>query len=285
MTDANPVILLGTQRSGTTWLGSVLGAHPAFAYYEEPRHVWCWGNASTPDDRLTEAHATPRVCAHIHAAFGEHVQKLGGESLCEKTPSNCLRVPFINAVYPEAKLLLVVRDGRSVIRSTAEIMAGGVPTSGIVSRALKTPPWEWPAYTGKLVSTLKQKVTGKSLDFWGPRPPGWKQWLEHDHPDVVLAKQWAHTVRTAYDDLLRLGEPGRAFFMFRYEDMAREPETTMTDLAAFLGIQSPDKLIDAAVRTAKPETIDAWRDEIEDETLDRVRPEMEPMLNRLGYTW
>lgn len=280
-----PVILLGSQRSGTTWLGSVLAAHPGFVYFEEPRHVWCWGNASAPDDRLTEAHATPRVRAHIRAAFDEHVRRNGGGTLCEKTPSNCLRVPFVHAVYPGARLLFVVRDGRSVIRSTAEIMAGGVPTGNIVKRALKTPPWEWPAYSGRLVSTLKQKVTGGSLDFWGPRPPGWRDWLENDHPDVVLARQWAATVGTAFDDLHALGGPGEAFFMFRYEDMAREPEATMGRLAAFLGIQSPGELVEAAVRTAKPETIDAWRDEIDGETLDRVRPVMEPALTRLGYAW
>ncbi|MFT5422770.1 MAG: hypothetical protein ACI89L_000539 [Phycisphaerales bacterium] len=285
MTPARPIILLGTHRSGTTWLGSVLSAHPGLAYYEEPRHVWCWGNASTPDDRLTEAHATPRVRAHIHAAFDEYLRKHGGETLCEKTPSNCLRVPFLNAVYPEAKLLFVVRDGRSVIRSTAQIMAGGVPTSGIVRRAFKTPPWEWPAYSGRLVSTLKQKLTGGSLDFWGPRPPGWRDWLKQDHPDIVLAKQWAATVTTAYDDLLALGKPGEAFFMFRYEDMAREPGPTMGRLAEFLGIPKRETLLAEAIATANPSTIDAWRDEIDDEDLERIRPVMEPALERLGYTW
>src|SRR5688572_17089878 len=139
MSTASPILFIGTQRSGTTWMGSVLAKHPRLAYWPEPRHVWTRGNSYRPDDRLTAADARPRVARHIRDTFAHFVQERGKERLVEKTPSNCLRIPFLRAVYPDAKIILVVRDGRSVIRSTDEILEKGVPTDRMVQRALETP--------------------------------------------------------------------------------------------------------------------------------------------------
>src|SRR5690606_4960518 len=127
------------QRSGTTWLGSLLRELPGVAYWEEPRHVWVRGNASTGDDRLTSEEARPAVRRAVRRRFERYVRERGSDRLAEKTPSNCLRVPFVRAIFPDAKFLLVVRDGRSVLRSTGEIMDGGVPPKRVLKRALETP--------------------------------------------------------------------------------------------------------------------------------------------------
>jgi hypothetical protein len=278
-----PIILIGTHRSGTTWLGDLLGTHPSLAYWVEPRHVWTWGHAKNPHDRLTAADATPKVRAHIHRAFADHVAKAGRERLCEKTPSNCLRVPFIHALFPDARFLLVLRDGRSVIRSTSEIMAGGVPTGRILQRALQTPPWEWPAYAAPALKALRHRISGKSLDFWGPRPPGWQAWVASDPQDVVLAKQWAATLSTAVDDVRAL-PPGSAL-EFRFEHMVAEPRQTMQRLVDFMQLPEAGPLVERAASTADARTLDKWRTELDQTTLDLIRPHMLPLLTRLGYTW
>ena len=100
MFDEPPVILVGTQRSGTTWLGDLFALHPRLAYWPEPRHVWTWGNSYKPDDVLTEADARPVVVRHIRSVFERFVRRHGKDRLVEKTPSNCLRVPFVHAVFP-----------------------------------------------------------------------------------------------------------------------------------------------------------------------------------------
>ncbi|MFG0306601.1 MAG: sulfotransferase family protein [Phycisphaerales bacterium JB040] len=286
--DTSPILLLGTHRSGTTWLGSVLSGHPDLAYVEEPRHIWSWGNADLPDDRLDASHARPEVVDHIRRAFEREVVRQGRRRLIEKTPSNCLRVPFVRAVYPEATLLLVVRDGRSVIRSTAEIMAGGVPARNALKRAVRTPLRDWPAQTGKVLDMLRQKLTGGSLRFWGARPPGWRDWLEHDHPDVVLAKQWSAMITSVLDDLeaLPLREDGSCpYHLFRYEDAAAEPDPTLHRIAQHARLDRAELLAARARATARPDSVEAWRDELDASTLERIRPHMEPALNRLGYDW
>jgi len=281
MHDARPIIIIGTQRSGTTWLSKIFESHPDIAFWDEPRNVWTWSNAKTPDDRLTAEHARPEVVEHIRAAFAARAREHHKPRFAEKTPSNCLRVPFIRAVFPDARILLVVRDGRSVIRSTGELMQSGVPTARIWKRAKETPLREWPAYARQAAGLIKSKLTGSKIKYWGPRPPGWNEWVEHDHPDVVLAKQWAHSLSTARNDLNIDGN----FHEFRYDDLARDPRSTLTKVFRFADLNVDEAVITQAQESARPESIDKWRSELDDETLDRIQPHMRPLIEELGYAW
>lgn len=284
MSDA-PIILVGTHRSGTTWLGEVLSQHPRLAYAIEPRHIWTWGNSYTPDDVLTEAHATDKVRAHIRDAFAAYVKAQGKDRLAEKTPSNCLRLRFIRAVYPEARILLVIRDGRSVLRSTDEILAKGVPWERILTRARQTPITEWPAYGRQALNTIWRKVSGKKLNYWGPRPPGWREWLDCDSTDLVMAKQWAGTIGKAVEDADLLESQGKGVFRFRYEDLMQQPRELMTRICDYAELANPEPVIAFTERTADPSRSEKWRAQLDDEVLELVRPHMQPTLERLGYTW
>lgn len=284
MSDA-PIILVGTHRSGTTWLGEVLSQHPRLAYWVEPRHVWTWGNSYTPDDVLTEAHATDKVRARIRKTFADFVKAEGKDRLAEKTPSNCLRLRFIRAVYPEARILLVIRDGRSVLRSTDEILAKGVPWERILTRARQTPIAEWPAYGRQAFDTICRKVTRKKLKYWGPRPPGWREWLGSDSTDLVMAKQWAGTIGRAIDDADWLEARGQGVFRFRYEDLMQRPRELMTQICDYAELADPEPVIAFTDKTADPTRSEKWRSALDEELLALVRPHMEPTLARLGYSW
>jgi hypothetical protein len=278
-----PIILIGTQRSGTTWMGDVFARHPRLAYWPEPRHVWTSGNSYRPDDVLTAADARPSVTRRIRAIFDRFVEERGKDRLVEKTPSNCLRMPFIRAIYPDAKMILIVRDGRSVMRSTGAILEQGVPGNRIVSRALETPLWEWPAYIPRAASTIYRKVARKPLAFWGPRPPGWRDWVRNDPREVILAKQWAATISRAIED--GLAQPPELFFQYKYEEFMARPRENMERLLDFCQLENAGDVIEFVTATADPARQHKWKDEIDEGTLDLVRPHMEPTLNRLGYEW
>lgn len=281
----SPIILVGTHRSGTTWLGEVLSKHPRLAYWVEPRHVWTWKNSYTPDDVLTAADATDRVKRHIRKTFAEFLKREGKDRLAEKTPSNCLRLPFIRAVYPDACILLVMRDGRSVFRSTDEIMSTGVPLTRVITRARETPLSEWPAYAGQACGTVVRRVTGKKLNYWGPRPPGWREWVKNDLTEVILAKQWAGIISRALDDADTMEAQGDRIFRFKYEDLMASPRAIMTDLCSFANLDEPDPVIDFAEGTADASRAGKWRKSLDQHTLELVRPHLQPTLERLGYDW
>lgn len=281
-----PIILIGTQRSGTTYLGDALGRQPDAAYWIEPRHVWVRGNAYTPDDRLTADHARPAVRRQIRKTFFDYTRRQGRPRLTEKTPSNCLRLPFIDAVFPEARLLLIVRDGRSVLRSTGEIISRGMPTHRIVQRALETHPADWPAEFGRLASAVTRKLTKRPLRYWGPRPPGWRGWIGL-HPDAMLAHQWVGGLATALDDADALNQRAgdERVMVFQYERLMREPRDTAQRIADFCRLTDPNAFVDHVVDTADDTRMDKWRTQLDEQTLERLEPIMRPLLEKLGYTW
>lgn len=288
--DPNPILLVGTQRSGTTWLYKMFSQHPKVASANEPRHIWIRGNAYRPDDRLTEADATPRTIARIHRAFSKIQAQQGKPRLMEKTPSNCLRVPFLRAVFPQAKILLVLRDGRSVVRSTADVQQRKGKLHIAFHRAANTPVHEWPAQAGRAADVFRRRVLGKPLPIWGPRPPGWREWVGNDHPDVVRAKQWSATILTAFRDVNAMIERAKArgeepnVLIFRYEDIVAEPGPTMSRILEFAGLPD-DGIVERLVGTVDQERFAKRQGANSDEQLERMRPHMEPALVELGYTW
>ena len=105
-----PIIILGAPRAGTSLLGRLLETHPELEHVKEPRFVWRYGNDSR-SDMLPAIAARPEVIAHINAYFDRHIAERDGARLVEKTPSNSLRVPFIEKVFPDAQYVHIMRNG------------------------------------------------------------------------------------------------------------------------------------------------------------------------------
>jgi len=105
--------VLGCARSGTSILGELIAAHPDVAYVFEPHELWeAAGSGPEGSHRLTEAQATTELRTRIRAWFAD--RRSQKRLVVEKTPRNVLRVPFLRAVFPEARFIHIVRDGRDV---------------------------------------------------------------------------------------------------------------------------------------------------------------------------
>jgi hypothetical protein len=121
-----PIFVSGCNRGGTTILARILGAHPEVRnigrgpfcegqyiwrtrFRDWSRHRWAIGPWRRFLRRTAED-ATPERIAYFRRAFCEAT---GGEGrLLEKTPSNAIRVPFIDRLYPDCRFVHVLRDGR-----------------------------------------------------------------------------------------------------------------------------------------------------------------------------
>jgi len=284
----SPIILIGTHRSGTTWLGEVLSGHSSLAYWVEPRYVWSWGNNYKPDDVLTNTDVSSRIIKHIRQRFDNFLQNEGKERFLEKTPSNCLRLSFIRTVYPEAKILHIIRDGRSVFSSASEILNTGYYRQDVLSRRLlemlsETPTWELPAHFSRIAETLKSKLTGRPLKFWGPRPQGWHEWIKQDSPNVILAKQWTAIINQATRDAEAINT--NHYYRFYYEELMFKPREIMSNIVKFAELSDPENLISYVESTVDPTRKNKWRKVLNEATLEEIRPYMEPTLNQLGYGW
>ena len=122
---------VGSRRSGTYWLQRIVCAHPDVAEVPSETHLFSHGIApllerfqyedpSAPDVGLVYA-KRDEVIGHLRAlcdtVFGGFRE--GRASVAERTPLHVNHLPLIHEVYPEARFIHIIRDGRDVARSIA----------------------------------------------------------------------------------------------------------------------------------------------------------------------
>ena len=115
-----PIFIIGHPRSGTTWLARLLGAHPRLAsgrethlfnLYLKPlltqRQDWLadWVDAPTLHALLTDL---------VSGIFQSALARQGKQRVVEKTPTHRYWLKEIHALFPDARFIEIVRDGRDV---------------------------------------------------------------------------------------------------------------------------------------------------------------------------
>ncbi|HWE47694.1 MAG TPA: sulfotransferase [Caulobacteraceae bacterium] len=115
--------LVGYPRSGTTLLEYVLGAHPRVLTLEERPTLVEAEQALLHADGALPRLATlseAEVVRH-RAAYWQAVRRWGGDVrgrfVVDKSPFNSLALPLIARLFPDARVLLSVRDPRDVVLS------------------------------------------------------------------------------------------------------------------------------------------------------------------------
>ncbi len=120
---AGHVFLLGFHRSGTTLLENALAAHPRVeALEEQPTLARAAAEFMAGDGglaRLAALDAAERM--RWRDAYWQDVRGFGaspdGKLFIDKMPLQILQLPLIAALFPEARVLLTLRDPRDVVLS------------------------------------------------------------------------------------------------------------------------------------------------------------------------
>lgn len=235
-----PVIVLGAPRAGTSVLGRLLEAHPAFVHVKEPRFVWRYGNDHL-SDILPASAARPEVIAHIHRHFDTMMGGQADVRLLEKTPSNSLRVPFIEKVFPDAQYIHITRNGydaalsirwywRNFTKGLGQDRKGS-KQSILAQRLAEVRPSQIPYYIPEFFGRLIPRPEGVPRTLWGPRLPGMRRMVREMDLLEVAALQWRTCVERARIDGSALG-PER-YHELRLEDLN---EDHLRDAFAFLGL-------------------------------------------------
>ena len=196
-----PIVVIGSPRSGTTLLGNLLSEHPVLVHLVEPRLTWKYGNDSK-SDMLQVRDARPEVCRHIRNTFAKVVQDAGGERLLEKTPSNALRMEFVDRVLPGCQFVHILRDGvESVlsIRGFWQRHARGFKKGKISERLREINLRRAPYYFKEIVRrAMPQRLSGLvGQPVWGPRIPGIDGLLQDLSVLEVCCLQWRMSVEAA----------------------------------------------------------------------------------------
>jgi hypothetical protein len=153
---------VGARRSGTFWLQRIVTAHPEVAAVPSETHLFSDGIAPLFERFQHSERASPRVgevyverdsildaardlCDVVFAEFREP----GASRVAERTPLHALHLDLIAAIYPDARFVHIIRDGRDVAHSIAaqpwgpETIEGAAQewrTAVVAARGASLPP-------------------------------------------------------------------------------------------------------------------------------------------------
>jgi len=205
-----------------------------------------------------------------------------GGRFVEKTVGNVLRVPFVHRIYPLAKYVFLIRDGRDVAESATRCWQTP-PNAGYLLAKLKTFPWLAGARYG--FSYARRVVSRKlgltpHLSSWGPRYNN----IDDDvcqYPLLqVCARQWIACVE-AYEQAKQQLQPEQIVEV-RYEDVVANPTAILEPLCEQLRIKDPSAVLDYAQRTIVQRNV-GKRSRLSNEQLAEVSELQSGVLERWGY--
>lgn len=276
----SPVIIIGAPRSGTNMLRDLITAFDGFATWpcDEIPGIWLHGNLDHPDDELTAAHATDEVRRFIQDRFAR-LRRRTGSTPVEKTCASSLRVPFVDAVFPDARYVFIVRHGLDATASAMRRWTGSTSLGYLARKARWTPATDLPRFVWR---TLRNRLApGDSLPTWGPRFDGMEQ-MAQTHPlHVVCAEQWRRCVEAAADHLDEI--PAERVLRLRYEDVTADPGAAVRDIAGFLGVDAPDLDTVEAYTSISPVSVGRGATALAPEQREAVLTQIRPTLRRFGY--
>lgn len=276
-----PIIVLGCPRSGTSLVGRILAHHSLVAYWVEPRPVWMHGNAYRSDYMLGPEHLTPKIACYIDDVFDAFRREKDRERFAEKTPSNCLRVPFIFALYPDCRIVHIIRDGRDVARSQFKKQELPPKQRRLKQRLRQTPIWEWPAYVPGLIRMAARPLfLKKRPKYWGPKILGWKDLVGKPH-HVIASHVWNATVGAAQRDGRAL--PEQNYREIRFEHLMERPQHILEEILAFAELPHCDQMLEFATGWIDPTRKGRWDSVFTDVQVREMTDIMRPLLTELGY--
>ena len=276
---------VGAARSGTNFLGLVLSEHPRLVYWRRPKYIWRHGNAWKKDDCLRPEDATPRVQRYIRRRFWEYMKKHGKDRLLVCTQANVVALEFANAVYPDGKVIHIIRDGREVAASQKrewEIHVNPEKRSVLIDRLPEVPITDWPAYAGEYFGNAWRRFLGAKHRFsMGPKIKNWRHLSQTMDKLEFSALNWVECVRAARAvgrNLL-----GDRYYEVRFEHLMNQPHETINGVLEFMRLP-PSKEIDQYIdENVRPETSGKWLKRLTQDEIDRILPYMQELLEELGY--
>jgi hypothetical protein len=244
--DERLVFVVGSPRSGTTFLAGAIGSLPGFVDLGElpPVKAAVPGLVSLPVEEA--ARRLRRILARAR-----RVGLVGSVRAVEQTPELAHLADAVTLAFPRARIVHIVRDGRDVVCSLLE------------------QPWLQPG-------------SGKRDDAGVPYGTYPRFWVEPERRAEFEAASGARRAAWAWRRYVSAARgSGAPLIEVRYERLCSEPETVAGELAAALA--APLEPLAAALRRAHGASVGRFRRDLDEAQLAEVLAEAGPLLRELGY--
>jgi len=237
-----PIFILGTGRSGTTILGKVMSMHRRITFLNEPKSLWhaaysyedVIGSYSMGEAHysLDASHADGAVIRAMQRLYSYVLLITGGGRVLDKYPEMIFRIPFVRAIFPDAKFIFLVRNGYDTAQSITTW-----------SKQNNMPTYEnWWGRHDRKWKLLVRDIVSRD-DALADRVTTIADFERHEDRAAV---EWTVTMRTG----LRLqAESPDLLYPVRYETLCREPDQTLRQITAFCELPEDEVFLSYAKRT------------------------------------
>ncbi len=267
-----PIFVIGCPRSGTTVLLQALLRSPELRSVQSEGHI-LWDEFHHPRDRGWDSDAlgaddvSPREREYVYAAIRLAVR---GRRFVDKTPESCLRIGYLDALFPDATFVFLRRRAADNVSS---LMEG------------------WRARPRFVKYRLPEPLTGLgplSGDRWSfVLVPGWRD-LREAPLEEICARQYVACNEAVLD--ARATMDAARWVDIAYEDLVQKPVEELRRVFGSVNVASTtavdhfaagleDNVTATALTSPRPEK---WREQ-NAEAIERILPLVDPTERRLGY--
>jgi Sulfotransferase family len=267
-----PIFVIGCPRAGTSALLQLLLGSPELRSIHNEGHI-LWDPYHHPKDRgwdsdaLSAGDVSERERAYIYLAVRMFVRD---RRFVDKTAENCLRIPYLTELFPDATFVFLRRGAAGNVNSLIEA---------------------WKARPRFVKYRLPQSLEGlgaMSGNRWSfALIPDWRQ-LRFASLEEICAHQYIACNEAALD--ARGGVEASRWLEVAYEDLMAWPVETVRGLCGDLGLTFDPAIKEyAATLDTRPSSttltaprLDKWKQQNR-EAIERILPLTEPIERRLGY--
>ena len=237
-------IMLSAPRSGSTLLFEQLCQQPDVWSIGYETHVIFnlfphlrFENAQQDSGALTAAHADAQTSRMIKAVMLFMLHNNQGQRfldpasnapatpvIIEKTPRNAINLPFLKALFPQARFVYIHRQPQATIASLMEAWQVGLQSGRFVTYR-NLPGWHLPAWCFLL-------------------PRGWRDLIGCQLAEVCCF-QWVASNRSIQQQL-STGQ-GSESVTVSYEALLADPQATLSSMMAFIDPDANQPLIPPAM--------------------------------------
>ena len=279
------VVIIGAPRSGTNMLRDVLTSLDGIGTWpcDEINYIWRHGNIRYPSDELPATKATQAIETYIRNQFEaiRRAQKVA--VVVEKTCANCLRVPFVDSVLPDAKYIYIYRDGIDATGSAKLRWTAKLDIPYLMEKVRYVPLSDLPYYGLRYLWSRIYRFFSKEkrLAFWGPKLNDMDQVLQTYSLNEVCAIQWQRCVDQA--DAALSAMPEGKVVRVKYEELVSHPARELARILDFLGYQASEELVVDVVKGVSSKSLGKGRKALGEDEVRRLEALVGESLKRYGY--
>ena len=213
-------------------------------------------------DALTAADVTRREREYVYTAIGMVVR---GARFLDKTPESCLRIGYLDALFPDATFVFLRRRAAPTVSSLVEA---------------------WKARPRFVKYQLPEALDGLGLlsgNQWSfALVPGWRA-LRDASLEEICARQYVACNEAVLDARPTIDDS--RWIDIRYEDLVADPVAELRSLYAKLRLELVPAVEELSVSRTALSTPGAekWQERETAEAIERILPFVADTERRLGY--